>query len=85
MFANWVNRILDAEPNVHLWVQLPRLFLKPVDIDGLDVKYNFDDSVNFPRVESPILLKKNDHIFNKAVMADKFDFLAPLTTSAQRS
>ena len=52
--ANWENRILDAEPNVHVQVQLPRLFLKPFDIDGLDVRYNFkfDDSVNFPRVES---------------------------------
>ena len=34
LLANWVNRILDAEPNVHGWVQLPRLFLKPFDIDG---------------------------------------------------
>ena len=44
--------ILDPEPNVHGWVQLPKLFLKPFDIDGLDVRYNFDDGVNFSRVES---------------------------------
>ena len=52
LLANWVNRILDAEPNEHGWVQLPILFLKLFDIDGLDVRYNFDDSVNFPIVES---------------------------------
>ena len=37
LLANSVNRSLDAEPNVHGWVQLLRLFVKPFDIDGLDI------------------------------------------------
>ena len=37
LLANLVNRILVSEPNG--WVLLPRLFLKPFDIDGLDVIY----------------------------------------------
>ena len=76
MLANWVNRILDAEPNVHGWVQLPRLFLKPFDIDGLDVRYNFDDSVNFPRVESlPSYYKRMIKSFNKALVTDELEFI----------
>ena len=76
LLANWVNRILDAEPNVHGWVQLPRLFLKPFDIDGLDVRYKFDDSVNFPRVESlPSYYKRMIKSFNKALVTDEFEFI----------
>ena len=76
LLANWVNRILDAERNVHGWVQLPRLFLKPFDIDGLDVRYKFDDSVNFPRVESlPSYYKRMIKSFNKAFVTDELEFI----------
>ena len=76
LLANWVNRILDAEPNVHGWVQLPRLFLKPFDNDGFDIRYNFDDSVNFPRVESlPSYYKRMIKSFNKALVTDEFEFI----------
>ena len=45
MLTNWVNRILGAEPNVHGRVQLPRFFLKPFDMEGLDVQKKFDDNL----------------------------------------
>ena len=49
--AHWVNRIREADPHVDCWVQLPILFLKHFDINGLDIRFNFYDTVFFPAVE----------------------------------
>ena len=55
--------------------RIPRLFLKPFDIDGLDVRYNFDDSVNFPREESLPSYKRMIKSFNKALVTEEFEFI----------
>ena len=31
--ANWVNRIMTADPSIDCWVQLPKLFLKKFDVN----------------------------------------------------
>ena len=49
--ACWMNRILEADPSVHGWVQLSRMFLKSFDFNGLYVIFNFDDSVLFSNIE----------------------------------
>ena len=33
------------------WVQLPKLFLKQFDVNGVDININFDDTVVFPAIE----------------------------------
>ena len=50
--ANWVNRIKEADPNADCWVQLPILFLKLFDINGLDIRFSFDDTVFFPAIDA---------------------------------
>ena len=45
--ASWIIRILEANPDEDNWVQLPRFFLEVLDIEGLNFKFNFDNSVLF--------------------------------------
>ena len=35
LIANWINKILNADPN----------------LQGLNVRFNFDDNVLFPKIE----------------------------------
>ena len=54
----------------------PDYFLKPFDTDGLDVRYDFDDSVIFPRVERlpsyyEIMMKS----YNNAFVTGEFEFI----------
>ena len=68
---NWDEKIQDIEST-----RLPRLFLKPFDVDGLHVRYNFDDSVSFSRVESlPSYYKRMIKTFNKAFVTDEVEFI----------
>ena len=77
LLANWLNRILQVGPNAHGWVQQPRLFLKPFDFDGLNVRYNFDDSVIFPTVEQlPAYYKRMIKSYNRAFATDEFEFIS---------
>ena len=46
--ASWIIRILEGNPDEDNWVQLPKFFLKMLDIEGLNFKFNFDESVSFP-------------------------------------
>ena len=41
LVASWTNRILEADPSLHGWVQLSRMFLKSFDFNGLYVMFNF--------------------------------------------
>ena len=50
LLASWIKRILRADPNKDNWVQLPIYFLNLVDIEGLNLRYNFDNSVVFPEI-----------------------------------
>ena len=74
--ANWTNRILEADPNVHGWVQLSRMFLKSFDFTGLYVMFNFDDSVLFSDIEQlPPFYKAMLKCFNKAFVSDRPAFV----------
>ena len=79
--ANWVNRIKEADPNADCWVQLPMLFLKQFDINGLDIRFNFDDTVFFPAVEHlPCFYKEMVKCYNKAFVNDKDTFVKNILT-----
>ena len=79
--ANWVNRIKEADPNAGCWVQLPMLFLKQFDINGLDIRFNFDDTVFFPAVEHlPCFYKEMVKCYNKAFVNDKDTFVKNILT-----
>ena len=76
LVANWTNRILEADPNLHGWVQLSRMFLKSFDFNGLCVLFNFDDSVLFSTIEQlPPFYKAMLICYNKAFVSSKVDFI----------
>ena len=76
LIANWINRIVTADPNLHGWVQLARVFLKPFDLEGLNVKFNFDDSVLFPKIEElPSFYRRMLKCYNRAFVTEQSDFI----------
>ena len=52
LHARWITRILEADPDGDSWVQIPRLLLGSVHVDGYNMRFNFDECVCFPQVES---------------------------------
>ena len=67
--ARWIIRILEANPNEDSWVQLPRFFLRVLDIECLNFKFNFDDSVLFSREQSILLFyRQASEYYNKALV-----------------
>ena len=50
--ATWVPKIMNANPEIHGWAQLSRLFLKKLIECNLNLKMNFDDSVLFEELEN---------------------------------
>ena len=76
LVASWTNRILEADPSLHGWVQLSRMFLKSFDFNGLCVMFNFDDSVLFSNIEQlPPFYKAMLKCFNKAYVSDRAAFV----------
>ena len=76
LVSNWTNRILEADLNVHGWVQLSRMFLKSFDFTGLYVMFSFDDSVLFSDIEQlPPFYKAMLKCFNKAFVSDRPAFV----------
>ena len=71
--ANWVNRIREADPNADCWVQLPKLFLKQFDINCLDIRFNFNDTVFFPTIER--FYNEMVKCYNKVFVNDKDTFV----------
>ena len=76
LIANWINRILNADPNLQGWVQLARVFLKPFDLKGLNVRFNFDDSVLFPKIEElTAFYRRNAKMLQQSFCNKKSDFI----------
>ena len=50
--ASWVNRIMNANPDLHGWAQLPRIFLHKFNDHGLNLSFNFDESVIFEELNN---------------------------------
>ena len=70
--ASWIIRILEGNPDEDNWVQLPRFFLKMLDIEGLNFKFNFDESVSFPDAQRiPLFYRQAFTYYNKALVTDK--------------
>ena len=73
--ARWITRILETDADVNNWVQIPRLLLGLVHVDGYNMRFNFDESVCFPQVESLLSFYKNAvQCFNKAYVSDESTF-----------
>ena len=75
LHARWITRILEADPDGDSWVQIPRLLLGSVRVDGYNMRFNFDESVCFSQVESLLSFYKNAlQCFNKAYVSDESTF-----------
>ena len=59
LHAKWITRIVETDADVNNWVQIPRLLLGSVHVDGYNMRFNFDESVCFPQVESLLSFYKN--------------------------
>ena len=72
LLASWIIRILEGNPDEDNWVQLPRFLLKMLDIEGLNFKFNFDESVSFPDAQRiPLFYRQAFTYYNKALVTDK--------------
>ena len=47
LVAGWILRIQAADPNIYSWVQLPKHYLQKLHEVGLNLRFNFDESVIF--------------------------------------
>ena len=75
LHARWITRILETDADVNNWAQVPRLLLGSVHVDGYNMRFNFDESVCFPQVESLLSFYKNAvQCFNKAYVTDESTF-----------
>ena len=75
LHARWITRILETDADVNNWVQIPRLLLGSVHVDGYNMRFNFDESVCFPQVESLLSFYKNAvQCYNKAYVTDESTF-----------
>ena len=73
--AQWVNRIVEANPAEDSWVQIPLFFFKTLDIDHSTLKYNFDDSVAFPQISQlPEFYAEAFRYYNSAYVTDEETF-----------
>ena len=70
--ASWIIRIIEANSDEDNWVQLPRFFLRILDTEGLNFKFNFDDSVLFSEMlRIPLFYRQALKYYNKALVSDK--------------
>ena len=70
--ASWIIRILEANPDEDNWVQLPRFFLGVLDIEGLNFKFNFDDSVLFSEMLRILFFYRQAlKYYNKVFVSDR--------------
>ena len=73
--ASWISRIQAADHNTCNWVQLPKIYLYKLDEQGLNFRFNFDESVIFEDVENiPCFYRQTFKYFNKAFASDKQEF-----------
>ena len=73
--ASWINRIQTADPNTCNWVQLPKIYLHKLDEQGLNFRFNFDESVIFDEVKDiPSFYKQAFKYYNKAFVCDENEF-----------
>ena len=85
LLASWIKRILIADPNKDNWVQLPIYFLNVVDIEGLNLRYNFDNSVVFPEIAViPKFYKIAFKCYNMAFASDKIYFESTIMNQSLR-
>ena len=75
LLASWIKRILKTDPNKDNWVQLPVYFLNAVDMEGLNLRYNFDNSVVFPEIAAlPKFYEKAFKCYSMAFVSDEIYF-----------
>ena len=71
----WITRISETDRNMNSWVQLPGLLFRLLHIDGLYLRFNFDENVSFPQIELRQCFYKHAlQCFNKAYVSDKSCF-----------
>ena len=74
LIASCVIRIQAADPNICSWVQLPMHYLQKLQEAGLNLRFNFDESVDFLEVyKVPLFYRKALKYYNKAFISSKND------------
>ena len=72
LHASWISRLLEADPNVHSWAQIPKLLLGSLEVDCLYLRFNHDESVLFPETELLTKFCKEALLcFNKAYVCNE--------------
>jgi hypothetical protein len=75
LLASWIPRILNANKHTDSWVQIPMFRLKHLLELQSDLVFNFDNSIEFPEVESlPVFYKKIVQSYNHCFVKSKTDF-----------
>ena len=73
--ANWINRIKVAHPDIHSWVQIPAQLFSTIDLKYDELEFNFDNTVNFPALQSlPDFYKEAVQFYNKVYASNFNDF-----------
>ena len=73
--ASWINRIMNAKPDKHNWVQIPYYFLNSIGFDCNELIYNFDNTVNFLELNHlPLFYKEAIQYYNKIHVTNLTDF-----------
>ena len=75
LVAGWILRIQAADPNIYSWVQLPKHYLQKLHEVGLNLRFNFDESVVFLETDNvPSFYREAFKYYNKAFVSTKDDF-----------
>ena len=75
LVAGWILRIQAADPNIYSWVQLPKHYLQKLHEVGLNLRFNFDESVVFLETDKvPSFYREAFKYYNKAFVSTKDDF-----------
>ena len=49
--AVWIIRLLSCDPSIRSWVQIASLYYKPFMECNNNLGFNFDESIDFPRLK----------------------------------
>jgi hypothetical protein len=77
--ANWINRLLNANPNINAWAQIPYIYYRYFDIEINGLRYNFDESVKFVEINNlPDFYFEVMLYHNKVYVIDRSEFMKNL-------
>jgi hypothetical protein len=74
--AMWINRIVSSNPDSDAWVQIPIYYFNKIGIDANNLRYNFDNTVEFHDLKKlPYFYQRCIISYNKAHVTNYDDFI----------